>query len=247
VIASTDAGVRLEPTWLAELLRPFAASEAVLAPVVACGFFVPETGTVLEAAMGATVLPALADVRPAHFLPSSRSVAFAKSAWEAVGGYPEWLDFCEDLVFDFRLQASGYRFVFVPDALVHFRPRSSLRTFFKQYYCYARGDGKADLWRKRHAVRYATYLVALPVLLWLTAVKSPLWGAPLLLGAAAMLWTPFKRLLPASRSFQRLQRLQAILWIPIIRVTGDVAKMLGYLAGLCWRWRHRDKVPNWRD
>lgn len=247
LIASTDAGVRLEPTWLVELLRPLAADEAGPARVVACGFFVPETSTAFEAAMGATVLPALADVRPARFLPSSRSVAFPKSAWEAVGGYPEWLDVCEDLVFDFRLQARGYRFVFVPDALVHFRPRSSLRAFFKQYYRYARGDGKADLWRKRHAVRYATYLVALPVLHWLTVAKGPLWSALLLLGAAAILWTPYKRLLPAVRAFHGLQRLQAMLWVPIIRLTGDVAKMLGYPAGLYWRWRHMREVPNWRD
>ena len=46
-----------------------------------------------------------------------------------------------------------------PTAIAHFRPRSSLRAFFKQYYRYSRGDGKADLWRKRHAIRYGAYAV----------------------------------------------------------------------------------------
>lgn len=246
VIASTDAGVHLAPTWLAELLQPFESSAMVPSDIVACGFFLPEASTVFETAMGATVLPALADVQPARFLPSSRSVAFWKSAWEAAGGYPEWLDYCEDLIFDFRLKARGHRFVFVPKAVVYFHPRSSLCAFFKKYYRYARGDGKADLWRKRHAVRYMTYLVALPALLWFSIVQSPLWAALILLGAAAMFWTPYKRLLPAIRHFSIPDKLKAVLWVPVIRITGDVAKMFGYPVGLCWRWRHRYMLPNWR-
>jgi glycosyltransferase involved in cell wall biosynthesis len=248
IIASTDAGVRAEPGWLASLLSPFNSEEgAEIAPVVACGFFVPEATTAFETAMGATVLPVLADVDPERFLPSSRSVAFPKSAWEAVGGYPEWLDYCEDVILDLCLRAKGYRFVFVPDALVHFRPRSSLSAFFKQYYRYARGDGKADLWRKRHAVRYLTYCAALPLLLGLAIMRSALWLVPLLLGAAAILWTPYKRLLPALSTLELPERVRAVLWVPLIRITGDIAKICGYPVGLYWRWRHRREIPRWRD
>jgi len=248
IIASTDAGVRAEPSWLANLTLPFAAAgDGEIPPVVACGFFVPDTITAFETAMGATVLPALADVKPERFLPSSRSVAFTKKAWEAVGGYPEWLDYCEDLILDLRLQTRGYRFVFVPEAMVHFRPRSSLKAFVKQYYRYARGDGKADLWRKRHAARYLTYLVALPALLALAIRYSALWIVPLLLGAAVMFWTPYKRLFPALKTLDRRERLTAVLWVPLIRVTGDIAKMLGYPAGLYWRWRHQQEIPDWRE
>jgi hypothetical protein len=35
------------------------------------------------------------------------------------------------------------------------------------------------------------------------------------------------------------RKLQAALWSPVIRVTGDIAKMLGYPVGLWWRWRER--------
>jgi hypothetical protein len=34
------------------------------------------------------------------------------------------------------------------------------------------------------------------------------------------------------------------LFIPVMRVVGDIAKMLGYPVGLWWRWRHRP--PDWR-
>ncbi len=243
IIASTDAGVRLDPRWLEHLVAPLAQADA---PVVAAGFFVPDVTTAFDVAMGATVLPALADINPRRFLPSSRSVAFPKAAWQAVGGYPEWLDYCEDLVIDFRLRDRGYRFEFVPSACVHFQPRRSLGAFFKQYYRYARGDGKANLWFKRHLVRYATYLVLAPLILWLIATRGPAWSVLLLAGAVVMLGTPFKRVVPALGRLGWLDRVKALLWIPVIRVTGDVAKMIGYPVGLYWRSRHHDRIPDWR-
>ena len=53
----------------------------------------------------------------------SRSVAFTKGAWRRAGGYPEWLDYCEDVVFDLKLRQKFGPFLFVPEAVVHFRPR----------------------------------------------------------------------------------------------------------------------------
>jgi glycosyltransferase involved in cell wall biosynthesis len=244
VIASTDAGVRLAPGWLAELAAPFEAPDP---PQVVAGFFVPDPHGVFETAMGATVLPTLADVDPARFLPSSRSVAFTKVAWQAVGGYPEWLDYCEDLIFDFHLRAACGPFAFAPHAVAHFRPRGDLRSFFRQYYRYARGDGKADLWRKRHAVRYLTYLAGAPLLALLGAWLSPWWwvlGAAL--GATGLLVTPYRRLGPLLGPLPWGRRLQAILWVPVIRVTGDVAKMLGYPVGWLWRLRRLPGQPDLR-
>lgn len=247
VIASTDAGVWLSPEWLAELTAPF---ESQNPPHVVAGFFVPDPQSVFEVALGATVLPTLSDINLDHFLPSSRSVAFTRAAWEASGGYPEWLDYCEDLIFDFRLRALFHPFAFAPQAVAHFRPRGSLRSFFKQYYMYARGDGKADLWRKRHAIRYLTYLVAGPLILILGWRVSPWWWA---VGAGlaivGMLGTPYRRLWPMLRPLGWGERLQAMLWVPIIRVTGDIAKMIGYPVGWLWRIRHLPHRPDlrWRN
>jgi glycosyltransferase involved in cell wall biosynthesis len=244
VIAGVDAGVRLSPQWLENIVAPFkdAKTQAV------AGFFVPDPQTVFEMAMGATVLPELREIDPTHFLPSSRSVAFRKSAWEAVGGYPEWLDYCEDLVFDFRLRDRTGQFVFVPEAVVYFRPRSSLHTFFVQYYRYARGDGRADLWRKRHAIRYLTYLVAAPLIAVAGIVVSPWWWALFLVSIPGMFWTGWRRLarMWSGVNLSPMRKLRAALWVPIIRVTGDVAKMIGYPVGVWWRWRHRKQVPDWR-
>jgi glycosyltransferase involved in cell wall biosynthesis len=242
IITVTDAGVRLSPQWMEEIVAPFQDAGTQ----VVAGFFRPDPHTVFETAMGATVLPELRDIDPMHFLPSSRSVAFRKSAWAAVGGYPEWLDYCEDLIFDFRLRGRFGPFVFVPQALAHFRPRASLRAFFVQYYRYARGDGKADLWGRRHAIRYLTYLLAVPLIAAAGTVISPWWWALYLIAIPGMFWMGWRRLTRIWGGLTLAQRLQATLWVPVIRVTGDVAKMIGYPVGVWWRWHHQAQVPDWR-
>jgi glycosyltransferase involved in cell wall biosynthesis len=235
IIASTDAGVWLEATWLERLTEPFGRAEVG----VVAGFFVADPATPFETAMGATVLPALDDIDPAGFLPSSRSVAFRKSAWSAAGGYPEWLDYCEDLIFDFRLRDRCGPFAWAPDAIAHFRPRPTLASFSRQYYRYARGDGKADLWRMRHLVRYATYMVALPLLLLLGRHRPLLALGGLLAGSAVYCRAPYRRLGRSLPAMGPTARLKAFLLVPLIRVVGDIAKMLGYPAG--WAWR----LKNW--
>ena len=253
VIASVDAGVWLEPQWLERLIAPLESptstrpASSFQLPASVAGFFVPDVRTTFEIAMGATVLPTVDEVKPASFLPSSRSVAFTKEAWAAAGGYPEWIDYCEDLILDFRLQDIAGPFAWAPEAVAHFQPRSTLKSYFKQYYRYARGDGKADLWRKRHFIRYVTYLIVLPALLVLSLLHSPGWGFVLLAGVMLYCATPFRRLQPHLPNLAPIERAKAVLLIPVIRALGDVAKMLGYPAGWVWRLRNwgRPEV-HWR-
>lgn len=280
VIAVTDAGVRLSSAWLEHLIAPWQnfQSEGQTqpqsqppAPIAVAGFFLPDVKGNFETAMAATVLPLPDDIDPAKFLPSSRSVAFTKAAWEKIGGYPEWLDYCEDLIFDIKmndlakamqqhpvnplaprpLPPAPSAFIWAPEALVYFRPRESLRAFWTQYYRYARGDGKADLWRKRHLIRYITYLVLLPALFghafWGFFARWLGWGG-LLLGVALYCWRPWQRLGVLGKNLNGRDKVITALWVPIIRVVGDVAKMVGYPVGLWWRWRQRDrKALGWRN
>lgn len=235
IIAATDAGVVLSPTWLEELAAPF-AEESVQ---VVSGWFEADPYTDFEVVMGSTVLPSVEDVDPATFLPSSRSVAFRKSAWAAVGGYPEWLEHSEDLVFDMALRDRFGPFAFAPDAVAYFRPRSNLRSYYRQYFAYARGDGKANLWPKRHLVRYATYLLALPLLLRMIWREKWAGWALLALGVGAYSRRPAERLWDNTWGWRPPARVRAFALIPIIRLVGDIAKMLGYPAGMWWRLRNR--------
>lgn len=240
IVAVTDGGVILAPDWLEAIVQPLLEGNA---PIVS-GWFEPDPYTDFEVVMGATVLPERRDVDPKKFLPSSRSVAFLKSAWEAVGGYPEWLDYGEDLVFDMALTENFGPFFFAEKAVAYFRPRGSLRAFSRQYFYYARGDGKANLWPHRHAIRYFTYLAVLPFILRLIwQDKWPGWLL-LLLGIGSYSRRPAERLWDSTWGWRPPSRLRAFALIPIIRFVGDMAKMAGYPLGLMWRWRNTHKIKS---
>ncbi|MBN1427981.1 MAG: glycosyltransferase [Anaerolineae bacterium] len=241
IIAVTDAGVCLEPAWLETIVAPLEDNPTIQ---TVAGFFHSDPQTPFEVALGATTLPELRDIDPATFMPSSRSVAFRRAAWKTVGGYPEWLDFCEDLIFDFRLAERVGSFAFAPQAIARFRPRRSLRAFYRQYRYYARGDGKANLFFRRHLIRYLTYFGALPFALLAGICISRWWWSALLAGGMYMIAVPYRRLFNQWGDLTPGGKLIAALWVPIIRVVGDIAKMVGYPAGLAWRAHHHP--PDWR-
>ena len=234
VLACTDAGVRLAPDWLAQLVAPLERNPLL---DVAAGFFVADPHTVFEVALGAATLPDVDEIDGARFLPSSRSVAFRRRAWERAGGYPEWLDYCEDVVFDLALRRAGAQVSFVPAAVVQFRPRPTVAAFMRQYYRYARGDGKAGLWPQRHALRYLTYLLG-PLALRYGRPHGAVWPV---LGLLALLYVraPYVRLVRRWGGMDLVERLAAGIMVPVLRGLGDLAKMAGYPAGITWRLRRQ--------
>ena len=235
LIACIDAGSWATENWLSELLRAFEDDPSV---DVVAGSFRSAPANEFETALGATTLPTPEEVDPDNFLPSSRSVAFKKHAWRAAGGYPEWIDYCEDLIFDLELKRRGFKFTYAQGAEVRFRPRPSVAAYFRQYYHYARGDGKADLWLKRHIVRYLAYATA-PFAIALGVRNRLLW---LVLLIAGMLYIrrPIRRLCQMTGDWPVERRLRALLLLPYLRLVGDIAKMIGYPAGVRWRLRRRE-------
>ena len=244
IIAVTDAGVRLGETWLEALTDPLLLNPRLNG---VAGFFLADPQTAFEVALGAATLPLQDEIRAETFLPSSRSIAFRKSAAKAIAGYPEWLDYCEDLVFDLRFKSMVGPFALEPAAVVYFRPRSSIGSFCRQYFLYARGDGKAGLWFKRHVIRYSAYCLLAPAICFLGAWSEPFWWGLIIPGAALYLYQPFRRLphvMDRWRGGSLGTWLYCIVMIPLLRLLGDVAKMRGYPQGCLWRWR--EKPPDWR-
>lgn len=246
IVAVTDAGTRASADWLERLVATLVSSGAD----VASGFFVPDVRSAWDAALAAATLPRVNEVSSSTFLPSSRSVAFRRSWFEIGCAYPEWLDYCEDLVFDLILRRAGARFVFEPNAIVTYRVRPNLTAFWRQYYRYARGDGKAGLYPRRHAIRYSVYLGAALVVLRrrphevlaaavLAALylRRPFMRLPATLRACAESGTPDEPGSGKQRQRELGRATVAAAWIPIIRLVGDIAKMCGYPAGIVWRVR----------
>lgn len=226
VIAVTDAGGTPEPGWLAALAAPFEEEDVD----VVMGFYRPDPRSAFERVFSCLNLPDPWEVDPARFMPSSRSVAFTKAAWEKAGGYPEWLDIGEDMLFNHRLVALGARRVFAPGALVNWRLRPDLKSTFRQYYRYARGDGKAGMYPKRHALRFGTYAAA-ALLIRLGLRRRP---ALLLLPAAltARMMPAYRR---AGRRLEPDELAVAVIALPALETFIDTAKMAGYLAGATHR------------
>ena len=81
------------------------------------------------------------------FLPfgAGCSLGFQRAALRRLGGYRERASFCEDVDISWRAQLAGYRIEFVPDAVVHYRSRTTLRAMFRQHRNF--GRSRALLYR----------------------------------------------------------------------------------------------------
>jgi len=218
IIACTDAGCRADPRWLEEITAPFRASETD----VACGMSRADAHTRTEKSLGILLLPDPGEVDIRTLSPSSRSVAFRRSLWEKVGGYPEELSWAEDTLFNRRLREARARFALCPRAVVAWRPPGTLRAAARKLFRYGLGDGRARL-------RGGAYLrilvkVAGTLCLALWGLWVPAWWAVLLglLGAygVRMLWINRRRGTAAT-----------CLLVFLHRVLLDPVRLIGYLFG----------------
>ena len=140
IIASTDAGCRIDKDWLKNLIKKFDGNTDVVG-----GMTIPESKTDFERCVAEVTCYKVEEVADETFLPSSRSIAFRKSAWEKVGGYSEWLYTAEDTLFDLKLKKFGCKFKVAKDAIVYWQIRKNFRQVFKQYYLYGKGNREAGL------------------------------------------------------------------------------------------------------
>ena len=233
VLAVADADCEYGPAWLAELLGPLEAGADV-----AMGTYEPIVGTFFEACVAALNLPVdPTDVNEATFLPSARSVAFRREAIEAVGGYPEWLPIGEDMWVNLRWRERAFSLRLAPGAVARWRPRPSLAATWTQYLRYARGDAHAGMWPERHALRFGVYAglaVALASRRTWPKVLAAVGGAAYARGPVTRAW--------ARMSTARDRGLATVV-VPALMAFVDVAKMVGYLAGLADRLTGRVRPP----
>ena len=220
VIACTDAGVEVEREWLERITRPFGADPP--ADVVA-GFYRPIADTPFERAAGAVSAPSLREVDPSRFLPSTRSVAFRRAAWEKVGGFDEALAHNEDTPFALALKKSGARFVFEPEARVRWRPRGDLRAFFRQHRRFGFGDGESRV-QGWFYLRLASKYVLAALLLIAGFYKQFSWWvlAAGILGFIAQ---------QARRGTGEIGLGERLILIPFLKVVYDFAYLTGYAKG----------------
>lgn len=219
LIACTDAGAEVEPTWLERIAAPFADPGVD----VVAGFYRPIGDSLFERAAGVVSAPALSEIEPGRFLPSTRSVAFRREAWRRAGGFDEALDHNEDTPFALRMKAAGCRFAFAPDAIVRWHPRGDLRSFYRQHRRFGLGDGESRVqgwFYARLATKYALAAGLFALGFWF----PPAWG---LLAAGAALFV----LSQSRRAAGRLSLPPALVMVPFLKVVYDLAYLWGYVRG----------------
>jgi len=226
IIAVTDAGCILGPYWLEKLIAPLEEDAGVQ---LVAGFYQPLTGGWFEEVSACATLPLSWEVRERRFMPSSRSLALRRQVWETAGGYPEWLEIGEDMYFNHAWKILGIRHVMAKDALVYWRMRRNPRSLLRQYFLYARGDGEAGMYPRRHLARFATYG-------WLAFCASsarrrrlagPTAAAACVYAGRRWLRIPFYMEGRPAR-----EKAAAVGGVALLMLAIDGAKMAGYLAGL---------------
>jgi len=234
MIATTDAGCRAAPDWLAKLVHPF--SEEPDTDFVA-GVYRIDGQTLFETVVGlATMRGQLDPVCPDTFNPSGRSMAYTKSVWSQAGGWPEWVHFSEDTLFDHKLRSLNVQWRFAGDAIVDWRPRKTLRALVKQFYNYGTGRGHTQIGAPDFAYNIRNmaimFLAILSCLLTTWAIPIPVG-----LGMYFYVWTFHPKALRIVRHTRRPLAYPLCLGVMWSVLISNVA---GYMVGTMQRWMNRN-------
>jgi len=221
IIAVTDAGCIPKKDWLKKLITPFKDRSVD----VVSGYYLPQGDSIIQKCLATytCVLPYRLNVTT--FLPASRSLAFRKSIWKKVNGFPKHLDTCEDRMFVQRLMKRDAKFVMAKDAIVYWRQHHTLSRAFKQLYTYAKGDGQARYFPhlKKAALVWIRYLVSIwlffvfPVILFFLIPQYLAWVI--------------------GKGYPFVKDKRAVILLPLLQIIADFAVMAGSLTGLVYSLR----------
>lgn len=213
VIAVTDAGCVPSHNWLSELVKPF---EDVSVEIVA-GFTKAFARSEVQQVCAAYLL-VMPDKVPKFYLPATRSMAFRRSAWKRLGGFPEHLIVSEDYFFARSILKKNLRLVFRPKALVVWTPPNSLRELIRQSERFAYWDARGGEVRWKALTMPLRYLAIL-----LAAILSPPFGLALLVLYLFFAWQKNRKYVHTWKSLYLL---------PLTQILTDCAVMLGTYRGL---------------
>lgn len=220
IIAVSDAGCSLEKDWFEKITK---ALDNPKIDVVA-GFYLPITHNVFQVCL-ATYTCVPKDKITKDFLPSSRSIAFKKSVWESVGGYPEYLDTCEDLVFAKNLKRCGMNFSLESRAIVWWPQRENFIEAAKQFFAYAKGDGEALYIRSQTPLLFLRYITGFVILfITLNTANIILVNIVLILIALYLSWSIIK-------NYKYVNNWRAIFILPTLQILSDFAVITGMTFG----------------
>ena len=227
IIASTDAGIRLHKDWLKNLTSKFDDKTDIV-----LGVYHPyEFGSFLQRCVGETFFPKerFDKATESSSVPSAKSMALRKTAWEKVGGYPEFLETAEDTVFAMKLREAGFRFKLAKDAIVYWRICEGVKDLFRKVFTYSKNDVKAQILLATWKPNIRRVVVFLSFLLLIVLSFLVFWGKFLMLFfLIGVLSYPIYLGFKAAR---RIDDYRVVLMVPIILFMVDFGRLLGLFYG----------------
>ena len=246
IICASDAGCIFDKNWTYEITKFLFLSENEINKFdnsiiqesydVVGGYSKSIEVSFMEKVLSMCIMPQLKEIKPQKFMPSSRNISYKKSAWEKVGGYPENLDFGEDMKFNFNLKNNGYFIKFNPDAVVFWRMRENIVQVFKQFFRYSKGDAKGKMYLYRHFIRFLSFVVFIVILL-ISIIFSPWFLTIYILFFSYYVYKPFSRLNVTfkhhkNKTARLFLKISALIVAPLMLIYIDIAKMAGFIYGL---------------
>ncbi|HEX8180972.1 MAG TPA: glycosyltransferase [Pyrinomonadaceae bacterium] len=234
-LAYTDAGIRVEPTWLERLVQEVERDPAL---DVVFGNYEPVAGTRFER------WAALAFITPKQNRPNGRvrgpvvpSSLMKRELWATVGGFPD-LRAAEDMIFVERVQAQAHKVGWAPHATVWWQLPPSLGRTFRRFALYSRHNVWAGRQHDWHYSVARNYLLGLPFLI-LALVHSAYWLLVPIMGTLArvakMLWVRRE-----GRDLWWLLNPVQLLGVGLILLTIDLATFVGWAQATVLKQRYRE-------
>lgn len=231
IIAMTDAGCVPHKDWLEKITRSFKGTDVV------AGFYKMTGKNNLQKAM-IPFMGVTPDKFSEDFLPSTRSIAFKKSAWKKIRGFDTKLDgAAEDTMFAYKLVKNEMKITTAKKAIVEWGMPETIFQFYGKIFGYSKGDAKTKtylhpakgIWSHNiHTVTiFFRYLVGSVVLFLVLRFNFPL--IYFVFGLLVyFIWSIYK-------TRKTVADWRGKLFIPILQITSDIAVMLGFIWGILGR------------
>jgi glycosyltransferase involved in cell wall biosynthesis len=228
-IAMTDAGCVAKRFWLRRLTEPLTNKDID----ISAGFYTMTGDLALQKAFAVFLGTSPHDFN-VDFLPSTRSIAFKREAWEKLGGFPEKLeDTAEDTVFNYKALREGLNFTRVKNARVEWEMPNNFGEGISKIYNYAKGDAKTKIFNfptkglTSHNIKalliFCRYLIGLVLLVY--SFFHPTTYILLLIAILLYVFRSFRKVYLKTGSFL------AGLWGIALQLSSDIAVMAGFIAG----------------
>ncbi len=225
IIACSDSGNILDKNWLRSIVKPFENKNVD----VVGGYYEGLAKTIFQKCLTPFVLVMPDKIEPENFLPATRSIAFKKSTWKMVGGFPEEYSHNEDYVFANKLKEKKAKIEFANDAIVYWLPRKSFKQAFTMFFRFALGDGESGIWRTTVLLLFARYILGLYLLFLVILYKSSIGLFILLIFLVLyLLWS-------ISKNYKYVKLKQAVVLLPLLQFTADAAVLSGTIIGVLKR------------